>query len=232
MKANCLYSLVLLLGLFTGCRPDPCDYVACGVGECVEGICDCPEGFTGENCEIEECFGIVCANGDCDSQTESCLCNPNYYGEGCDTLCVNGEFEHGACHCGEGYEGSTCETEIRERFIGTWDVLQWTTASPIGGTSVPGYLRGAVRMKQGYTILEVELYCSERHSGIMLFSSDERIYGTVKGDSIAFEAQEIFGERTVYGSASLDAGILSLELYFSNPRTLLTEEAKGTFLKH
>ena len=71
-------------------------------------------------------------NGDCDPLTETCICDSNYYGEGCHKLCVNGVFTNGNCNCSEGYEGLTCETEIRDRYLGGWDVLEWTSAFHIG----------------------------------------------------------------------------------------------------
>ena len=233
MKLVQLFFLTLLLGLFIGCETDDlCEDVECGPGDCVEGICDCPDGFSGVNCEIEECFGVACVNGDCDPQTETCNCDPNYYGEGCDILCVNGELANGNCHCSEGYEGIACETEIRDRFLGTWDVLEWTSASQIGGSPVPGFSPGAIRLKEGFNILEVELYTEYRYSGLMLYSSDERISGNITENTINFEFQDLITEGTVYGSASLDAGILSIELYLFNSTTSLTEEARGTFTKH
>ncbi|MEM7105255.1 MAG: hypothetical protein AAF502_19105 [Bacteroidota bacterium] len=231
MKSLQLFFLALLLGLFIGCEPDPCEFVECGPGVCFEGICDCPDGFSGDNCEIEECFGVGCINGDCDSQTETCNCNPNYYGESCNILCVNGEFANGDCNCSEGYEGITCETESRCRFLGWWNCDQWTYSSQIGGPPIPGFTPASIKFEQGFNIFEVELFPTERSNGLMLLSSDTRIVGQVTENTINFEFQYLTTERTVYGSASLgdDDRILSIELYLFNPATSFTEVARGTF---
>ncbi len=61
--------------------------------------------------------------------------------------------------------------------------------------------------------------------------SDNIIVGQVTENTINFEFQDIL-QGTVYGSASLEDRILSIELYPFNPITSLTEEARGTFTKH
>ncbi len=230
MKSLQLFFLALILGLFIGCGPDLCEEVECGPGACFEGICDCPDGFSGVNCEIEECFGVGCINGDCDPQTETCNCHPNYYGEGCDILCVNGEFENGECNCNIGYEGFSCETVSRDRFLGWWSCQQWTSASQIGGTPVPGFLPGSIKFERAYNIHEVELFATENSDGLMLLSSNNRILGQVTANTINFEIPDLTIESTVYGSARLGTDrILSIELFFFNSATSLTEVAKGTF---
>jgi len=230
MKELQLFFIALLLGLFIGCEPDPCEGVECGPGDCVDGNCDCPDGFSGVNCEIEECFGVDCVNGDCDHQTRTCNCYLNYYGEGCNILCVNGEFVNGNCNCSEGFEGVACETESRCRFIGWWSCDQWTSASQIGGTPTPGVLPGSIKFEEGYNIFEVELFPTENSSGLMLLSSDNRIVGQVTKNTINFESQYLSTEVKVYGSARLgEDRYLSIELFLSNTSTSLTEVARGTF---
>lgn len=232
MKSFLPFLLAIVMVLLGGCTPDSCEFLECGPGDCAKGICDCPEGFSGENCEIEDCFGVGCSYGDCDPQTKTCNCHPNYYGEGCDTLCVNGEFVSGDCECAEGYEGSTCEDEIRNRFLGWWGCEQWTSASQIGGTPVPGFTPASIKFEKGFNIFEVELFPTENSSGLLLLSSENRIVGQVTANTITFELQYLTSERSIYGSASLDTGVLSFELYLFNPTTSLTEEVRGTFRLH
>ncbi|MFT7163111.1 MAG: hypothetical protein ACI9GZ_004312 [Bacteroidia bacterium] len=72
---------------------DPCDSVVClNGGACNSGLCDCPEGYSGDQCEIfDECFGITCFNGG---------------------ACVNG-----LCDCAEGYTGPSCASQITPQSI-------------------------------------------------------------------------------------------------------------------
>jgi len=88
-----LFFLVATIGFFSinGCT-DPCGDVVCNNGGiCDEGICDCPEGFSGTNCEID-----LCAE------------------------CVNGSCTTGDCVCEAGYEGENCDVLSRDKFIGIW----------------------------------------------------------------------------------------------------------------
>lgn len=231
MKSLQLFFLTLLWVLFIGCGPDLCKDIDCGPGDCIEGICDCPDGFSGDNCEIEFCFGVDCINGDCDPQTETCNCYPDYYGEGCNILCVNGEFTNGDCQCFQGYEGAKCKTESRCRFMGWWNCSQWTISSQADGSTTPGFLPGSVKFESGQNIYEVELFPTENSNGLMLLSSDNIVVGKVTENTINFELQYLINGSTVHGTASLGENrVLNIELALSNPMTSLTETAKGTFL--
>jgi hypothetical protein len=45
-----IFVLIPLIWIIS-CQQDPCENVFCNEGTCEEGICQCPPGFTGQNCE-------------------------------------------------------------------------------------------------------------------------------------------------------------------------------------
>jgi hypothetical protein len=80
--------LVFALLQLNSCKKDPCETVIClNGGICDDGLCDCPDGYSGTQCETyDECFGIVCLN---------------------DGVCLNG-----ICNCPDGYAGPDCSQQI------------------------------------------------------------------------------------------------------------------------
>lgn len=99
-----LLSLFFALGslsmmLYTACTKDRCRDINClNGGTCNDGLCECPPGWAGPNCEIDACSTLACANG--------------------------GTCYEGSCICPVGYEGTQCETESRTKFIGIWFVTE------------------------------------------------------------------------------------------------------------
>lgn len=118
----------ILLGL-NACK-DPCEETYCeNGGRCNDGKCDCPEGFTGDHCELEACDLVNCMNGGvCNNGT--CECPEGFSGTNCEVeLCPNTPCENGSisydngvcgCECLAGYEGADCSTVARDKFIGSY----------------------------------------------------------------------------------------------------------------
>ncbi|MBT8189039.1 MAG: hypothetical protein HKN67_07335 [Saprospiraceae bacterium] len=56
-----LYSCFIMLALLSSCSKDPCEDVNCVNGDCIEGTCNCLQGYEGLLCDTEvraKYFGI------------------------------------------------------------------------------------------------------------------------------------------------------------------------------
>ena len=89
---HCLDKIIIIIILII--LVDPCASVNCNDGTCVvisnQTICQCPEGFTGSQCEvnIDDCTPDSCMNeGICIDGISSfeCTCGLNFNGEFCET---------------------------------------------------------------------------------------------------------------------------------------------------
>ena len=76
----------------------------------------CLEGFSGDTCDVDHCFGVTCNNrGTCDDG--DCECDDQYIGDRCEMMnpcfgvtCNNrGTCDDGDCECNDRYIGDRCE---------------------------------------------------------------------------------------------------------------------------
>ncbi|KAK6173744.1 hypothetical protein SNE40_017148 [Patella caerulea] len=97
------------------CCNDPCDDVEClNKGVCVDGICNCPRGFSGADCGVDNCAAEPCKNnGTCVPKADgvSCKCEDGFTGDYCEDIvdaCEPNPCQNcGSCMRIQG--GFTCE---------------------------------------------------------------------------------------------------------------------------
>lgn len=111
---------------------DLCENITCVNGECVDGTCDCPDGFEGDSCETETlCIGVNCLN--------------------------DGTCEGGECDCPDGFTGDDCGVDIAASFIGEWDATDacqvYMFVDSLGNTlSTFKYVTTVIEANDGYQI--------------------------------------------------------------------------------
>jgi hypothetical protein len=113
----------------------------------------------------------------------------------CDNVvCQNGgTCSDGSCSCATGYEGSTCGTEIRAKFIGSYN----------GTLSCPGQ-NGTVNMTVTNSAAGI--------TSVVFGDGQDTWVGTVSGSSVNIANQTISGGTTISGSGQLSGLILALNL--------------------
>ncbi|KAL3990494.1 EGF-like domain family protein [Acanthocheilonema viteae] len=99
---------------------------------CINGICKCPDGFMGKDCDQPLSWSCVrnegCENGGtCLETTGNCICPPGFTGIRCEHAlectvdgnpCIHGSCiwstKGTICNCKNGFEGKNCERNISE----------------------------------------------------------------------------------------------------------------------
>jgi hypothetical protein len=105
---KCIWIFCVVAMGMLACQTDPCETLDCqNGGICLDGSCDCPEGFIGPDCSI----GLdPCAQADCDAmRTDSCLAL---------------SFSEARCVCKTGFEGDQCQDRWEDKFLGPFDVVE------------------------------------------------------------------------------------------------------------
>ena len=92
------YLLLIYLSFSLLACKDPCKDIVCNNGgDCLNGTCYCPTGYSGTHCEIAD----PCLSANCNANSH----------------CVNG-----ICVCNNGYEGSLCDIRTSLKFEGNYTV--------------------------------------------------------------------------------------------------------------
>lgn len=161
-----------------------CKDVVCeNGGTCEDGLCQCLNGFSGTNCEIEDlCItNDVTCNNDGECVDGECDCTKNYYGDSCDDYCVNGTYKKstGECSCTPGYHGDACDIVSRDAWLADY---VFTTNCNTGQVNV--------------TVEEEVNPDDETHLDRITLPNlsafgDEDGYGVISGDTLWVPSQKV-----------------------------------------
>lgn len=111
-----------------------------------------------------------------------------------DVTCDNGgTCVEGDCVCATGYEGTNCETLVRAAFLGNYNITE---------TCDSGSDSYAVTVTAGTSDTEVEI---ENLYGAGLFTT-----GTVNSSGSITIANQVFGNGTISGTITENAGVLTI----------------------
>ncbi|MEO0468475.1 MAG: hypothetical protein AAF206_02550 [Bacteroidota bacterium] len=114
MKNPWLIGLVVMF-LFA-CQQDPCRDISClNGGICLDGFCDCPEGFIGPDCgiELDPCQQLNCVVATTDS-------------------CLRFSSTEAKCMCRFGFEGDRCEDSWEDKYEGGFSAGESCNGTVIG----------------------------------------------------------------------------------------------------
>ena len=110
----------------------------------------------------------------------------------CVTCANGGSCINDTCRCPAGYEGVSCQTQSRQKYMGTWEVFE-------KGSQESSYAQYQISIEingSGYPINYVTIMGLYNYG----FSSYPYINATINGDSIFIPSQSIYSEpKTIVG---------------------------------
>ena len=111
--------------------------------------------------------------------------------------CLNGgTCSDGNCSCATGYEGSTCGTEVRGKFLGLYVGTMACTGLSLAGDLTVTNSAASI-------------------TSVLISDGADQFVGTVSGSSVNIATQTISGGTTVSGSGQISGLVLTLSLNFS-----------------
>ncbi|MCI4668670.1 MAG: calcium-binding EGF-like domain-containing protein [Bacteroidia bacterium] len=101
--------LIIFLSIITiSCTSDPCESLDCqNGGVCIDGDCQCPEDFFGNECEfkLDPCTIQQCSDAGTDE-------------------CVETASGDAFCRCGDGFSGERCEDLWTEAYPASYNAQE------------------------------------------------------------------------------------------------------------
>ncbi|MEO0469708.1 MAG: calcium-binding EGF-like domain-containing protein [Bacteroidota bacterium] len=134
-------------------------------------------------CEERPCEEVNCVNGSCDEVTGECVCQ-------------------------EGFEGSLCETSIRQKFLGTYDVSYEGCFSTTPNHTV-GIEQDPTAANQVLVKDLGDYACPEGEGRVILTA-------VIEGDQLTLAQQSVDCGQIIYnflGNGRINEGVLTLDFW-------------------
>lgn len=205
MKARKILLAVMTIAsvmMFNACSEDPCEGVTCNShGTPTEALgtcsCNCDTGWSGSNCDVED---------SCITQNVTCL--------------NGGTCDNGSCDCVAGYEGDSCQTLSRVKFLGTYDVSDSCSSS---GSAT-------------YQITVAASGVSSEHAKVLISNFwdtfTNNVQATVNGNTITIPTQEPDNDGfTVTGTGTINGTAITVTVNFSVADGTTTDVCQSTWTK-